>query len=91
MKIGLFGGTFNPVHNGHIQVAIDTQSHISLDQVVFIPLAVPPHKSSVNLVNASDRLSMLKLAVDEHPELAVSELELNRKGISYTIDTIMSY
>ncbi|MDX9785412.1 MAG: nicotinate-nucleotide adenylyltransferase [Desulfobacterales bacterium] len=90
--IGLFGGTFNPVHSGHILAAQTAMARLAMTTVLFIPAALPPHKSPEHVVAAADRLEMLRLAVSGVPGLAVSEVELTRTGgSSYTIDTVRHF
>jgi nicotinate-nucleotide adenylyltransferase len=88
IRIGLFGGTFNPIHQGHTQVAEEVLQHYALDQVIFIPSAVPPHKSRQAVTGAEHRLVMTRLALDEKRHLQVSDIEIQRQGPSYTIDTL---
>jgi len=87
-KIGLFGGTFDPVHIGHLVIAGSVYEVKGLDTVIFIPSACPPHKGRDILFNAEERLRMLSLAVEDDPRFEVSDNELKRQGSSYTIDTI---
>jgi len=87
-RIGLFGGTFNPVHLGHVRAVQDVQHLLGLDEVVVIPSAQPPHKPSIDLAPGADRLAMIRLAIADCPALAVSDIELQRPGPSYTIDTV---
>ncbi len=87
-RIGLFGGTFNPIHLGHLWAANSVQKKFGLDHIVFIPSAVPPHKSPDGIEPAEARLEMLRLALDKNPYFSASDVELNRKGPSYTIDTV---
>lgn len=87
-RIGLFGGTFNPIHLGHLRAALEVKQGFNLDQIFLIPAAIPPHKVSGEVVNARDRIEMIKLAVSEDGDLAVSDVELKRSGASYTIDTV---
>lgn len=90
--IGLFGGTFNPVHSGHLLAAQTAMARLAMTTVLFIPAALPPHKSPEQVVAAADRLEMLRLAVSGVPGLAVSEVELIRTGgPSYTIDTVRHF
>lgn len=84
----VFGGTFNPIHYGHLLLADEVLEHLGLDRVLFVPAAVPPHKSPAHLVPAADRYAMVELAVRGHPRFAVSDLELRRPGPSYTVDTL---
>ena len=87
-KIGIFGGTFNPIHNGHLIVGRDIRRGFSLDIVCLIPAAVPPHKESRDVAKAEYRLEMTRLAVEDDLDFSVSDVELKRSGPSYTIDTI---
>jgi len=88
MHIGLFGGTFNPIHLGHLRAALEVKDRFNLDQIFLIPAAIPPHKIQGDVVDAWDRLEMINLAVSAGGELAVSDVELKRSGPSYTIDTV---
>ncbi|CAI4030941.1 putative nicotinate-nucleotide adenylyltransferase [Nitrospira tepida] len=87
-KIGLLGGTFNPIHRCHLTLAHDVRQRLNLDQILFIPTGDPPHKHAVDLAPAEDRLAMVTLALEGEPGLAVSDLEIRRPGISYSIDTV---
>ncbi len=89
-KIGLLGGVFDPVHNGHLEMARAAREAADLDRVVFVPAAVSPYKPGEPSASAADRLAMLRLAAAGRPEWAVSEIELDRGGVSYTIDTLRS-
>jgi nicotinate-nucleotide adenylyltransferase len=91
MKIGLFGGTFDPIHFGHLRSALEVREACGLERVVLIPAAVPPHKGWGAMAAAADRLQMIELAVAGAPGLAVSDVELRRAGPSYTIDTIRDF
>ncbi len=86
-RIGLFGGTFNPIHNGHLRAATSVLEGFGLDSLVMIPAAMPPHKPSKNMASAADRLEMTRLAAADFENLVVSDVELVRSGPSYTIDT----
>ncbi len=86
MKIGLFGGTFNPVHKGHVNLVKNFKDKLSLDKVLVIPTAVPPHKQAESLVSSEDRLSMCRLAFGTLAE--VSDVEISRGGRSYTVETL---
>ena len=88
MHIGLFGGTFNPVHFGHLRAALEVREGFELDEIILIPAALPPHKMPGEVVDAADRLQMLKLAIEDTPGLNLSDVELMRSGPSYTIDTV---
>lgn len=91
-RIGLFGGTFNPIHRGHLQVISEVKKAFDLDQVLLIPSALPPHKESGGVADAGVRMDMIRLAVANNPALmqfvSVSDVELKRSGPSYTIDTV---
>ncbi len=88
MKIGIFGGAFNPVHTGHIRLAQNYLKALELDRIIFIPTAVAPHKSSGEFVSASDRFNMLSLATRGMSEFEISDIEFKREGKSYTYDTL---
>jgi nicotinate-nucleotide adenylyltransferase len=89
--IGLFGGTFNPIHLGHVRVIREVKSGFSLDEILIIPSALPPHKKPDSVVNAEDRLEMIRLAFLNDPDFVVSDVELKRTGPSYTIDTVQHF
>jgi nicotinate-nucleotide adenylyltransferase len=86
--IGILGGTFDPVHNGHLAAARQLREVVGLDEVWLMPNATPPHRSAAPVASAIDRLRMVQLAVEGQPGLKPSSLELDRGGISYTIDTV---
>ena len=88
MRIGLFGGTFNPIHRGHLWAASEVIKRFNLDRIFLIPAALPPHKTPGLVAKAVDRLEMINLAIADLRGLTVSDVELNRPGPSYTIDTI---
>jgi len=88
MRIGVFGGSFDPVHLGHLIVAESCREQAALDRVIFVPAAVPPHKRDRGLAPAEDRLAMLRLATGGHDAFEVSMLELDRGGVSWTVDTL---
>lgn len=87
--IGILGGTFNPVHFGHLRMAEELAEALQLDQVRFIPAAAPPHKSTP-AISAQQRAEMVQLAISNHPAFMLDTRELNREGASYTIDTLQS-
>mgnify|MGYP001279890627 FL=1 len=91
MKIGLFGGTFDPIHWGHLRSAEEVSETYGLDRVYFIPASIPPHKRGKTATPAQDRLRMVRLAVARNPRFAVSTVELDRPGLSYSIDTIREF
>jgi nicotinate-nucleotide adenylyltransferase len=87
-RIGLFGGTFNPVHLGHLRGAEEIREAFGLREVVFIPAALPPHKMTETIIAAHHRLEMVKLATQKNPYFSASDVEIKRSGKSYSIDTI---
>ena len=87
-KIGLFGGTFNPVHNGHLNLLRQIQAEMQFDELLLIPSHIPPHKEVSDLASGKDRLQMLALAIEDMPEAGVCDIELHTSGKSYTIDTL---
>jgi nicotinate-nucleotide adenylyltransferase len=88
MRVGVFGGSFDPVHVGHLIAAECAREQARLDRVVFVPVATPPHKPGRILADGRHRLEMLALAIGGHDAFAVSPVELDRGGTSYTIDTL---
>ena len=87
-RVGLFGGTFNPLHNAHLKVARTALDQYELSSIVFIPNGIPPHKEKVLGGDKEARFEMVRLAVEPFPEFTVSRIEVDREGPSYTIDTI---
>jgi nicotinate-nucleotide adenylyltransferase len=91
MKIGLLGGTFNPIHNCHLSIAEEARKRLSLDRVIFIPSHVPPHKKEdLDVTEARHRYEMVHLGIKKHPAFEVSDLEIKRPGPSYSVDTVQS-
>nr|HQU27794.1 nicotinate (nicotinamide) nucleotide adenylyltransferase [Nitrospirales bacterium] len=88
MFIGLLGGSFNPIHNGHLHIAQQTSRLLAFDQLLFVPTGDPPHKETATLAPAFHRLAMVKLAIAPFPRYAVYEREIHFPGISYTFDTL---
>ncbi len=88
LKVGLLGGSFNPIHNGHLTIAQHVHERMQLSQVVFIPTSDPPHKRDGSLAPANVRLEMVRLAIADNPLFTVSDIEMRRTGKSYSIDTI---
>ena len=87
--IGVFGGTFDPVHLGHIKPALDVMQRLGLDELRFIPCSIPAHRT-LPVARTEQRLAMLHAAIDEHQDCIIDERELNREGISYMVDTLRS-
>ena len=88
MRIGIFGGTFDPPHVGHLIAAQEVYVQLGLDRLLLVPAAVPPHKRDETVSPGDVRLEMLRAAVGDDDRFAVSELELERDGPSYTVDTL---
>ena len=91
MCIGIMGGTFNPIHYGHLVSASEVCNKFKLDKVIFIPSALNPLKNASNLADAHHRLKMIKLAIADNPWFEASDIEIKRGGASYTIDTIKAF
>jgi nicotinate-nucleotide adenylyltransferase len=87
-RVAVLGGSFNPIHYGHLLAADEVLEQLGLDRVLFVPAASPPHKPAAQLAPAADRFEMVRLAIAGHPRFAVSDVELRRSGPSYTIDTL---
>lgn len=89
-KIAMLGGTFNPIHNAHVKLALEFADRMKLDKVLMVPTAIPPHKEIKDFVPAEERFYMTKLVCDMYDKLEPCGLELERKGKSYTVDTLKS-
>jgi nicotinate-nucleotide adenylyltransferase len=88
MRLGLFGGSFDPVHYGHLLLAELCREQCRLDEIWFLPAGVPPHKQGRPLTPAEARIEMLQLAIAGHNALSVNRYEVDRGGVSYTVDTL---
>lgn len=88
LRFGVLGGTFNPIHVGHLVFAESFRERLALDRVLLVPAAAPPHKAASGLASALDRYTMVSLAVAGNPALVASPLELERPGPSYSVDTV---
>ncbi|MBI3320692.1 MAG: nicotinate (nicotinamide) nucleotide adenylyltransferase [Candidatus Omnitrophica bacterium] len=88
VKIGLFGGSFNPIHVGHLLLAETARETLALDRVLFIPVNQPPHKRGIGLLPGAIRLKLIQLAIRDQPAFATTEIELKRPGPSYSIETV---
>ena len=87
-RIGISGGTFDPVHNGHLIIAAEVKEEFNLDKVIFIPTGNPPHKKELKVTCAQHRYNMLCNAVSSNISFEVSKIEIDRVGLTYTIDTL---
>ncbi len=87
-RIGLFGGTFDPIHFGHLRAAEEIKHILNLDKILFIPSSTPPHKENSNITLAKDRLEMIRLAIDGNKCFEISDFEIESKSPSYTIITL---
>jgi len=87
-RVGILGGTFDPVHYGHLVIAEQVRETLQLDRVLFVPNALPPHKLDERVTPAADRIAMVELAIAGNPAFAVSRVEMERDGPSYTSDTL---
>jgi nicotinate-nucleotide adenylyltransferase len=90
-RLGILGGTFDPIHSGHLILAEQLKEELKLQKVIFIPSANPPHKENHPVSSAKDRLQMVKLAIRDNPDFLISDIELKREGKSYTIDTLTQF
>lgn len=90
-NIGLFGGTFNPIHYGHLRVAEEIRAMVNLEEIYFIPAFIPPHKENDNLIDPDHRFKMVELAIGDNSYFRCSDVEILRQGISYTIDTLEEF
>lgn len=90
MEVGIFGGTFNPPHMAHLVAAESVRDHLKLDKVIFVPASIPPHKLNEKIIPAKQRLKMVSLAIEENPLFELCDIELQREGPSYTIETVLA-
>ncbi len=88
MRVGVLGGTFDPIHIGHLVAAEEARVQLRLDQVVFVPAGLPPHKLTNHVAPVDHRLAMVKLAIASNPYFTVSRVDIDRFGPCYTVDTI---
>ena len=88
-KIGIFGGTFNPIHLGHIRLGQLVLDEIKLDKILYIPDNTPPHKSDKDLACGEDRLNMINISLKDHIDMESSDIELKREGKSYSFETLL--
>jgi nicotinate-nucleotide adenylyltransferase len=88
LRLGILGGTFNPIHYGHLAAAEEVRNRLKLDRILFIPSSLPPHKLEEDVPSAVQRMDMVRLATGDNPSFEPSDIEIKRGGRSYTIDTI---
>jgi nicotinate-nucleotide adenylyltransferase len=88
MRIGLFGGSFDPIHKGHLKLALDSKKDFNLDKVIFIPAKIPPHKKTKILAEAIHRIRMIKAVIKRYPSFLLSSYEINKKSTSFTYNTL---
>ena len=91
MRIGILGGTFNPIHIGHLILAEEARFKLKLDKLIFVPAFIPPHKDASEIISAKDRLAMVKIAIEDNPAFGVSTYEIDAKKKSYSIDTLKEF
>jgi nicotinate-nucleotide adenylyltransferase len=91
MRVGLYGGTFDPVHLGHLIVAEQARAELELERVFFVLTPNPPHKSAASITPAAHRLEMLNMALADHPHFETSTVELEKPGVSFTVDTLRHF
>ena len=88
LRLGILGGTFDPIHFGHLLAAEETRTTLHLDRVLFVPAALPPHKQGLPVLPIDHRLAMVELAIADNPAFSASTVDIDRPGPHYTIDTI---
>lgn len=90
-KIGLMGGTFNPIHYGHLLIAENAYEQFQLDEVIFLPTGQSPHKDARQILGAEERMEMIRLAIADNPHFSCSDYEIRAEGISYTYLTVQAF
>ncbi|MEG2428866.1 MAG: nicotinate-nucleotide adenylyltransferase, partial [Oscillospiraceae bacterium] len=90
MKIGIFGGSFNPIHNGHLNLCYQCNKIFNFDEILLIPTNIPPHKSNAQFISNSHRINMINLAIENQALIKSSEIEFQLGGTSYTYNTIIA-
>ena len=91
MRIGILGGTFNPIHVGHLVLAEEAKEKLNLDKVIFVPAYIPPHKKDEELAESNDRFKMVELATRGNPSFEVSAFEIDAKTTSYSVETLKAF
>ena len=87
-SVGIMGGTFDPIHYGHLVIAEAARAKFNMDEIIFVPSGTPPHKKGRSITHSEHRYQMTKLAIQDNPHFSVSRLEIDRPGLSYAVDTI---
>jgi nicotinate-nucleotide adenylyltransferase len=87
-SIGVMGGTFDPIHVGHLAVAEEAREALALDRILFVPAGSPPHKAASEVSDVDHRVAMVELAIADNPDFELSRIEVDRPGPSYTVDTV---
>ena len=87
-RIGVMGGTFDPIHVGHLAIAEEAREALAVDRIMFVPAGVPPHKAAGEVTPAVHRVAMVALAIADNPAFELSRIEVDRPGPSYTVDTV---
>lgn len=90
-RVGIIGGTFNPIHLAHLYIAYESKDQLNLDKVIFIPAGSPPHKNNRGIVRASSRYLMVKKAIASYDGFEISDYEIEKKGYSYTYETLKEF
>ncbi|MBS5939419.1 nicotinate-nucleotide adenylyltransferase [Clostridium sp.] len=88
MKIGIIGGTFNPIHLAHLYIAYEAKCQLNLDKIIFVPTGSPPHKKDIEILEASLRYNMVYEAIKNYEDFEISDYEIEKKGLSYTFETL---
>ncbi|MEE9615104.1 MAG: nicotinate-nucleotide adenylyltransferase [Thermodesulfobacteriota bacterium] len=88
MRVAIIGGTFNPIHTGHLRLAEEVREGLGFARVIFIPVCLPPHKDGEGIPPAAERLDMVRLAIEGNPAFEASDIEIKRGGRSYTVETV---
>jgi len=91
LRIGILGGTFNPIHKGHIRLACQAREKLKLDKVIFVPANIPPHKTNLNISPARQRYAMVLKAIEKFPYFAVSDFEIRKGGVSFSVKTLQAF
>ena len=87
-SVGVMGGTFDPIHLGHLAIAEEARESLGLERILFVPAGLPPHKPEGAVASVEDRLAMVELAIADNPAFALSRVDVDRPGLSYTVDTM---